>query len=339
MNRATPLLWATLAAALLAQEPADTVTLRLKGGASVTGRLVRIEKDGVLLRWDIGGEAAERLWTWEQLDDADPMKPRRAAPPTVLPPDLETPRSGPDRPDDDLLRVSQLLSHLGRPDREALSAIGRLDTGSTGRARDVAELRRRILDQSYEDALAVLDRIEAADPWGPCAAKVLRGELTSLLRLPVEDRVVLFYDAAIEEALWALAKNGSIGWASASFHVREELAEEVCARTADRFSLDAETARRTWDRRPADRQIVASWGAGSFLADALGSETMREEWWSAATPEERHAALKGLAAEALGQVIQVVNKDCPGCGARGQKEGRTCERCAGRRVERVVIYR
>lgn len=413
MRRAV--LWLALSAAILAQDTSDTVTLLLKGGATVTGRLVRVEKDGVLLRSDLGGESVERLWTWDQLEDADPLKPHApaAAPglvagvevddgavrvrgvvvsrsadllvvqdrdgshrfdptrarvtevwlaerevldqaqlragfaPTEAPKTpadhrraaAEAARAGLDQEANDLLRVAEVLSELGRPDQEVFRRIARLRLGTTGRSQAVWDLRRRVLDQSYDEAIAALDRMEASDSKGGDAVQAVRAELSVLRRLSVEERMVLYCDAAAAEEVWGLVQDGSIGWETASRYVREELSARLRERTAVRFSIDEETARRAWDARPQERRLVASWGTGSFLATAEGSSADREAWWSSAPPEERYAALRALSAEVSGQVLDVIMKDCAGCGRRGEAGGRTCGRCMGHRTERVVLYR
>lgn len=415
MNRSTPFLWLLLALPALAQEPADTVTLLLEGGASVTGRLVRVEEHGVRLRRDLGGEVLERLWTWDLIDDADPFERARATPPAGFVAGVEVqegehtfrgvvvsrsadllvirdrqgnhrfdpsrvrirevllaegevldeariggslaggattataadhPRAateaaclGRDREANDLLRIAEVLSELGRPDQEALWRIGLLRVHSPEEEADVREMRRHVLDQAYEEALRVLDRMRARNREHGMVLDALRNELTALRCLPVEVRIVLWYDTELAKSLWGLARDGSLSWSTASAYVRGELAAEVRQRTADRFSIDVETARTTYDRRPADRQAVVSWGSGSFLAAAGVSEADREAWWARATPEERYAPLRALAAEVCGQVLSVVTKDCAGCGGRGESDGTRCDRCAGHRRERVVIYR
>ncbi len=413
MRRAA--LWLALSAAILAQEPADIVTLLLKGGASVTGRVVRVEKDGVLLRSELGGESVERLWTWEQVDDADPLKPRAPAAAADLvagvevddgvvrvrgvvvsrsldllivqdrngnhrfdpsrvrvtdvwlagrevldegpgraalpaPETLKTPsdhrraaaeaaRAGRDKEANDLLRVAEVLSEIRRPDQEVFRSIALLRVGTPERSQAVWGLRRRVLDQSYEDAIADLDRMEAQGMDAGPAAEDVRRELSALQRLPVEARIVLYHDAMASEEVWRLAQDGSIGWKTASEQVRDELSARLCRLTAARFSIDEETARRTWEGRPEDRRLAASWGTGSFLASGEGSSADCEAWWSSAPAEDRYAALRALAAEVSGQVLEVISKDCAGCGGRGEKGGRTCGRCMGGRTERVVLYR
>lgn len=416
MRRLLPLL---LAAALAAQDAGDSVTLLLKGGTSAHGWIVRVERDGVRLRMDCAGEPVERLWTWDQIDDAEPLKTRSGACTTPAPGVLagvevvegarrvrgvvdsrstdllvvrnregtfrfdparaqvadawiaerevltdaeleqrlapsgalvtaedhrragaEAARLGFDDRANDLFRMAEVVADEGRLDHPLLRQIAAVRAGGTERARGIWDLRRKLLDQSYEEAIALLDHMEATDPGGGRDLEPLRAGLERLRDLPVAARIALFRDAAAAETLWALARDAGTTWDGASTYVREQLASELARRTAARFSVDEGSARRAWEERATAGHRAASWGPGSFLA---GQATVAqcEEWWEGAAPEDRWQALRALFAELTGEGVEVLTKDCPGCGGRGKAldSDAPCPRCKGRGKERVVLYR
>jgi len=416
MRRLLPLL---LVAALAAQDAGDSVTLLLKGGTTARGWIVRVEHDGVRLRMDCAGESVERLWSWDQIDDAEPLKAKSgtcaASAPGVLPgveviqgaqrirgvvdsrsADLlvvrnregtfrfdpararvtdawvaerevltddelverlapagavvtaedhrragaEAARLGLDERANDLFRMAEVLSDEGRLDHPLLREIAAIRATGADRARGLWDLRRKLLDESYEEAIALLDRLESSDPGGGRDLEPLRPDLERLRDLPTSTRIALFRDAAAAEALWAVARDAGTTWEGASTYVREQLSSELARRTAARFSVDEGTARRAWEQRAAGAPRAASWGSGTFLAGEA-TAAQREEWWAGATPEERGQTLRALFAESTGEAVEVVTKDCPGCGGRGAPCGSDspCARCKGRGKERVVLYR